>query len=111
MILQQKKEKLYSQGEIPFLINVQVLCEGFDAAVTNSVCFMHMLSSQMKIIQIIGRALRLHPLKTIANVILPYSLDEDDKAINHFIKIVSQNDKIIGKSYKNKIEGGYIKTY
>jgi hypothetical protein len=98
----------YSQGEIPFLINVQVLCEGFDAAITNSVCFLHMPSSQTKIIQIIGRALRLHPLKTIANVILPYSIDEDDKAINKFMKIVAYNDYRINKSYKNKIEGGYI---
>jgi superfamily II DNA or RNA helicase len=100
--------KRYNEGNIPFLVNVRVLCEGFDSAITRGVCFLHLLSSKTTVIQIIGRALRLHPLKTIANVILPFSLTEDEKSISNFMKILAGNDRRIKQSYKECKEGGYI---
>jgi hypothetical protein len=69
---------------------------------------MHMPSSKTKIIQVIGRALRLHSLKTIANVILPCSTDDDGKSINNFLKIMARNDTRIKKSFENQTLGGYI---
>lgn len=65
--------KKYKEGKIPFLVNVRILVEGFDAPITKGICFMHLPSSNTTLIQIIGRALRLHPLKTIAHIILPFS--------------------------------------
>src|SRR5579862_483652 len=100
--------KRYNDGNIPFLVNVKVLCEGFDSAITKGVCFLHLSSSKTTVIQIIGRALRLHPLKTIANVILPFSLTEDEKNITNFMKILASNDKRIKQSYINRVEGGYL---
>src|SRR5579862_4298288 len=100
--------KKYNDGNIPFLVNVKVLCEGFDSAITRGVCFLHLSSSKTTVIQIIGRALRLHPLKTIANVILPFSLTEDEKSITNFMKILASNDERIKKSYVNHVEGGYL---
>jgi superfamily II DNA or RNA helicase len=100
--------KKYSNGDIPFLVNVRTLIEGFNAPITNGVCFMHMPKSKTKLIQVIGRALRLHPLKTIAHVILPYSNEEDKEEINYFLKVMSRNDSRIYKSYCKKELGGYI---
>jgi len=67
-----------------------------------------MPSSKTTLIQIIGRALRLHPDKKIANIILPYSLESDQSSINNFLKIMARNDSRIKKSYEYKILSGYI---
>jgi rubrerythrin len=50
----------------------------------------------------------LHPLKTIANIILPFSNKDDELSINKFLHILANNDRRIRKSYINKINGGYI---
>jgi len=100
--------KKYKEGNIPFLVNVRILVEGFDAPITKGICFMHLPCSKTTLIQIIGRALRLHPLKTIAHIILPYSCKEDESNINNFLKVMANNDKRIKQSYENKKIGGYI---
>lgn len=98
----------YKNGNIPFIVNVKILVEGFDAPITKGVCFLHLPNSKTTLIQIIGRALRLHENKTIANIILPYSTSEDEKSINNFLKIIAKNDSRIRTSYENKKLGGYI---
>jgi superfamily II DNA or RNA helicase len=98
----------YKSGKIPFLVNVRILIEGFNSPITKGVCFMHIPNTQKTLIQIIGRALRLHPQKTIANIILPFSTNDDEKHINNFMKIMARNDTRIKKSFENKTLGGYI---
>ena len=100
----------FKSGKLLFLVNVKILVEGFDAPITKGVCFMSLPSSSITLIQIIGRSLRLDPLrgKTIANVILPFSKKEDEKAICNFMKVIAKNDYIIRKSYDNKKNGGYF---
>jgi superfamily II DNA or RNA helicase len=98
----------YKKGELPFLVNVRILVEGFDAPITKSVCFLHLPRSRTTLIQIIGRALRLHCMKTIANIILPFSSKEDEKSITNFMKVMAQNDSRIKKSFESKKLGGYI---
>ena len=100
--------KKYKAGEIPFLVNVKILVEGFDASITKGVCFMHLPSSSTTLIQIIGRALRLHKNKTIANVILPFSSKSDETSIGSFLKVIAKNDSRVRKSYETKKLGGYI---
>jgi hypothetical protein len=67
----------FQNGLLPFIVNVRILVEGFNAPITKGVIFMHLPRSKITLIQIIGRCLRLHEHKTISNVILPYSCDED----------------------------------
>ena len=98
----------YKLGFTPFLVNVRVLIEGFDAPITRGVCLLHIVSSKTALIQIMGRALRLHPLKTFANIILPFSEEGDDKRINSFINVMAKNDSRIRTSFINKRLGGYI---
>ena len=100
--------KEYKKGEIKFLVNVRILVEGFDAPITKGVYFIHLPTSKTTIIQIMGRALRLHPLKTIANIILPFSSNDEGVNINKFLKILALNDIRIRKSYESKNNGGYI---
>ena len=100
--------KKYNNGEIPFLINVRILVEGFDSPITKGVCFLHLPTNKTTLIQIIGRSLRLHPSKTIANIILPFSSKDDEKPICNFLKVIAKNDNRIKKSYENKKLGGYI---
>jgi superfamily II DNA or RNA helicase len=98
----------YKNGIIPFLVNVRILVEGFDAPITKGVCFLHLPQSKTTLIQIIGRALRLHNIKTIANIILPFSSKEDERSICNFLKVMAKNDNRIKKSFENKKLGGYI---
>ncbi len=98
----------YKNGEIPFLVNVRILVEGFDAPITKGVCFLHLPTNKTTLIQIIGRCLRLHPTKTIANIILPFSSKEDEKNICNFLKVMAKNDSRIKKSFESKTLGGYI---
>jgi len=98
----------YKRGDISFLVNVRILVEGFNAPITKGVCFLHLPSSKTTLIQIIGRALRQYPEKTIANIILPFSFEENEKNICNFLKIMAQNDSRIKTSFQNKKLGGYI---
>ena len=98
----------FKSGVLPYLVNVRILVEGFDAPITKGVCFMHLPSSKTTLIQIIGRALRLHEMKTIANIILPFSSKEDETSIINFMKVISKNDSRIKKSLESKKVGGYI---
>jgi len=98
----------YKNGEISFIVNVRILVEGFDSPITKGVCFLHLPQSKTTLIQIIGRALRLHSMKTVANIILPFSSKEDEKNICNFLRIMAQNDTRIKKSFENKKLGGYI---
>ena len=98
----------YKNGDIPFLVNVRILVEGFDAPITKGVCFLHLPTNKTTLIQIIGRCLRLHPTKNIANIILPFSSKYDEENICNFLKVMAKNDSRIRKSYENKQLGGYI---
>ena len=100
--------KSYKNGDIPFLVNVRILVEGFDAPITKGVCFFHLPSNKTTIIQIIGRALRLHPLKTLASIILPFSNKDDEESIVNFIRELSQNDSRIKQAYMEKKTTGYL---
>jgi predicted helicase len=81
--------KKYKKGILPFLVNVRILVEGFDAPITKGICFMHMPSSKTTLIQIIGRALRLHEEKKCANIILPFSSKSDEANINAFLHLLT----------------------
>ena len=98
--------KRYTNGNIHFLVNVRILVEGFNAPISQGVCFVHLPKNKTTVIQIVGRCLRKHPSKTISTVILPFSSDED--SISKFLEILAKNDIRIKQSYTNKRLGGYI---
>jgi superfamily II DNA or RNA helicase len=98
----------FQKGDLSFIVNVNILVEGFNSPITKGVIFLHLPKSKTKLIQTIGRALRLHNDKKIANIILPFSTDDDKDNICNFMKVIANNDRRIKKSYENKKLGGYI---
>ena len=101
----------FRNGEIPFLVNVRVLVEGFDAPITKGVCFLHLPTNKTAAIQIIGRSLRLHADKKLASVILPFSKDEDGSSVSSLLNILAGNDAKIKEAMtvkRGRGMGGYI---
>lgn len=69
---------------------------------------MHLPNNSTTLIQIIGRSLKTHYLKTIANIIIPFSKMDEKKTISNFLKVIASNDSKIKNCYNNKKIGSYI---
>ena len=100
--------KKFNDNELPFIVNVRILIEGFDSPITKGVCFFHMTKSHVNQVQIIGRALRKHLDKLMANIIIPFAKADDERAINEFMKVMANNDRRIRQSISEKRVGGYL---
>ena len=96
--IKNKIIKNYENGTLLFIINVKILVEGFNAPITKGICLLHLPLSPIILLQIIGRALRLHLLKTLAYIILPYSTSTDESIMQEFLKIMNISGKNIIKS-------------
>jgi hypothetical protein len=71
--------ELFKAGTIWCIVSVRTLAIGFDAPITTAVCFLHMPSSSTFAVQVVGRALRLHPNKRMAFVVLPLVCGDDER--------------------------------
>ena len=100
--------KRFRNGKLLFLVNVRILIEGFDAPIASSVCLLNISKNDKMIIQIIGRILRKHPLKTIASIILPFCDRNEEKELNYILRVLCDNDDVIRDRCSNKKLGGYI---
>jgi superfamily II DNA or RNA helicase len=106
-----KRTKLFADfesGKIRFLINIRVLVEGFNAPHIRSIFFLRVSSSEIFIIQAIGRALRLHPDKIKATIYVPFTHEEDIDRIQAFLTQLSTYDERIKQSLMQKKVGGYL---
>jgi superfamily II DNA or RNA helicase len=106
-----KRKKLFADfesGEIRFLINIRVLVEGFNAPHIRSIFFLRISTSEIFIIQAIGRALRLHPDKIKATIYVPFTHEEDIDRIQAFLTQLSTYDERIKQSLIQKKVGGYL---
>ena len=71
--------ELFKAGVVWCVVSVRTLAIGFDAPITTAVCFLHMPSSATFAVQVVGRALRLHPGKRMAFVVLPLVCGDDER--------------------------------
>lgn len=110
--LVDSKRKLYIQefeaSQIRFLVNVEVLVEGFNCPIVSSCVFLHLPSSETFAIQAIGRCLRMYPGKEFANIFLPYNRDEDLVDVKRFITEIGKKDPNIRRARMDKVGGTYI---
>jgi superfamily II DNA or RNA helicase len=99
----------FRAGLLPFVVNVRVLSIGFDAPITKAVCFLHMPASSTHIVQVVGRALRLHPDKQIAAVVLPFVCAADHLAgagrARDFMRVMAQADTRFALSLRRGGDG------
>ena len=70
------------------ICNVNIISEGANLVLTDAVVFAERRSSSIGIIQAVGRALRVHPTKDIALIVMPKEMDE----AGSFIKALSMHD-------------------
>jgi superfamily II DNA or RNA helicase len=106
-----KRNKLFADfevGKIRFLINIRVLVEGYNAPHIRSIFFLHISSSDIFIIQAIGRALRLHPDKIKATIYVPFTHENDIDRIQAFLTQLSTYDERIKRTLSEKKVGGYL---
>ena len=102
----ERRETLdaFRSGALAFVVNVRVLAVGFDAPITKGVCFVSMPASQTHIVQVIGRCLRVHPDKRIAQVILPLVAgpEGEDKRARDFMRVIAKNDTRVAQALRNR---------
>ncbi|MDA0251782.1 MAG: DEAD/DEAH box helicase family protein [Actinomycetota bacterium] len=75
----QRSLDLLDDGDpaVTVICSAQCLREGIDIPGVDAVLFANPRSSAVGIVQAVGRALRLHPTKTMGHIIIPVVLDED----------------------------------
>jgi superfamily II DNA/RNA helicase len=98
----------FESGQLKFLINIRILVEGFNAPHIRSIFFLKVSTSEIFIIQAIGRALRKHQDKLLATIYVPFTHESDMERIKTFISQLSTYDERINKTISQKTIGGYI---
>ena len=98
----------FESGSIQFLVNIRILVEGFNAPHIRSIFFLKVSTSEIFIIQSIGRALRQHKDKQIATIYVPFTHESDLERIQTFISQLASYDERVKKSIDQKKIGGYI---
>jgi superfamily II DNA or RNA helicase len=83
----------FVNSEKAILVSARVLNEGINIPIIDSICFVDNRTSTIDIIQCIGRALRLHPLKTAGKVFLPIFIEnmdeyDDTKIFGNIIRVL-----------------------
>jgi superfamily II DNA or RNA helicase len=100
--------KEFNNGNINFLVNIRILVEGFNSKVCKGVVLYNISKNDKMLIQIIGRALRKHPNKLYANIVLPFINNEDSKDLQFILRVLATNDSVIKKRCITQKLGGYI---
>jgi predicted helicase len=70
----------FGGGEIGLLSNARCLSEGVDVPALDGVAFIDPRSSEIDIIQSVGRAIRLSENKTMGTIVIPVFIDQTDDA-------------------------------
>jgi superfamily II DNA or RNA helicase len=86
--LKLKQLKELTSCEFGILSNARCLAEGVDVPSLDGVAFIDPKSSQIDIVQAVGRAIRLNVNKSIGTIILPIFIENDD---NEVVAIESSN--------------------
>ena len=75
-----KRLKTLGKGEIGLLSNARCLSEGVDVPALDGVAFIDPRSSEIDIIQSVGRAIRLSENKTMGTIVIPVFIEQTDNA-------------------------------
>ena len=82
IVRKQKLARLRNvgNGDIGLLSNARCLSEGVDVPVLDGVAFIDPRSSEIDIIQSVGRAIRLSENKTMGTIVIPVFIEQTDNA-------------------------------
>ena len=107
----KERQRLFAEfesGTIQFLVNIRILVEGFNAPHIRSIFFLKVSTSEIFIIQAIGRALRPHCDKRHATIYVPFTQESDAERIQTFLHQLSTYDERVKQSISTKKIGGYL---
>jgi len=107
----KERQRLFAEfesGAIQFLVNIRILVEGFNAPHIRSIFFLQVSTSEIFVIQAIGRALRPHCDKRLATIYVPFTQESDAERIQTFLHQLSTYDERIKKTISEKKMGGYL---
>jgi hypothetical protein len=107
----KERQRLFAEfesGAIHFLVNIRILVEGFNAPHIRSIFFLQVSTSEIFIIQAIGRALRPHCDKRLATIYVPFTQESDAERIQTFLHQLSTYDERIKRTISEKKMGGYV---
>jgi len=100
----KEREKIlkdFECGKIRIISNVNVISEGTNLNICDSVIFIDKTDSNIKVIQRFGRCLRNHETKIISHVIIP-TTDDDMNVMKKFIQQIGSYDNRIFNSITSK---------
>ena len=75
-----RRLKTLGKGEIGLLSNARCLSEGVDVPALDGVAFIDPRSSEIDIIQSVGRAIRLSDNKTMGTIVIPVFIEQTENA-------------------------------
>jgi hypothetical protein len=75
-----KRPKYVGEEEIGLLSNARCLSEGVDVPALDGIAFIDPRSSEIDIIQSVGRAIRLSDNKTMGTIVIPVFIEQSDNA-------------------------------
>ncbi|SDW97242.1 Helicase conserved C-terminal domain-containing protein [Alicyclobacillus hesperidum] len=84
----------FSDNKLRVLVNCQILTEGYDQPDVDAVVIARPTRSQSLYVQMVGRALRLHPAKTDA-LVLDLTGASDDKSLQTFARLMRTQRKTV----------------
>jgi superfamily II DNA or RNA helicase len=100
----------FRTGRLLYIVNVMLMTVGVDVPIAKGVCFLHMPASRTHVIQVIGRALRPHPDKRMAVVVLPIVSDASDtgaKRARDFMRVLAHSNVSFARSLRRG-GAGYV---
>ncbi|WP_029421734.1 DEAD/DEAH box helicase [Alicyclobacillus macrosporangiidus] len=84
--------RAFSENKMRLLVNCQILTEGYDQPDVDAVVIARPTRSQALYVQMVGRALRLHPNKTDA-LVLDLTGATEDKSLQTFARLMRTQRK------------------
>lgn len=78
--LQWLRDSIDDPNECRILSNAECLSEGVDVPSLDAICFMNPKSSQVRIVQAVGRVMRRHSEKKYGYVIIPIGIPPNEKS-------------------------------
>jgi len=102
-----RKIKLFKEGKIRLIASVNTLGEGIDIPIADVCCFARTRTSEISIVQCVGRILRKHPMKKLSHVIIPmqFNGNELDNDFIKFLRKLARNDPVFIDCLRNKGTG------
>ena len=92
----------FEAGLYRVIVTVDVLGEGVDIPCANTCMLVEPRYSRINLTQCVGRILRLHPDKILAHVVLPGTINGEEKELRQFLNMLTNADDRVTRSINSR---------